>query len=684
MPGVRTATVSVLALALLLGGVSASAQVRINNRGELPGAVLTAPYSAQLVAGGGTAPYQFSITSGYFPSGVSLTPSGLIAGTVLTPGVYFIGVRVTDARNESTVKDFRLAVHGLPVNVLLESRIDTPVGVPLRKIIGANGGQLAPYRISFLSGTLPPGMNFVKEPGGVSQAVLSGTPLREGSYTATFEARDGGGRSGTATMVINVLPNPIQVAPFTLPAGTVGEEYEFDIPVQRGFSAVRCVSSSALPPGLTLTAGCRVRGLVTSAATLDLRATIADGAGGSATASGVAQFRVPEKLSIATAYLLPSGAVGQAYRKQLLLRGGLAGRTAVSAIPRWTVISGVLPPGLRLDINQGVISGSPTTPGPHRFTAEYAGPEGSAIKTFDVTIGAQAFVWDSPSDLGTINAGQVATLATGNLRGGIPAGRHHLVSGAWPPGMAPQDDGTIFGTPLTAGNFVFTLESKSADGQVVSKDFRVTVQPALAPVIRTRTPSLPDAIAGIPYFFADYAPGCSCAANDGSHPYKWQGEISSNAGLPPGLTLRADGEISGTPATPGTYSFPLLLSDASGRTVSQRYTLNVLPFYGTLSLLPSNPLPPAAPGTAYRAQLTALGGTAPVVFSAPSGLPAFLSLSASGLLSANAPAAGLHQFAVSVKDSQPEDLGGPLSVTRTSVSVSKLMSHRRGMRGVQQ
>jgi len=55
-------------------------------------------YSYTYVATGGTAPYTFSVVSGALPTGLTLNGStGVLSGTVTTPGSYSFGVQVTDA-----------------------------------------------------------------------------------------------------------------------------------------------------------------------------------------------------------------------------------------------------------------------------------------------------------------------------------------------------------------------------------------------------------------------------------------------------------------------------------------------------------------------------------------------------------------------------------------------------------
>ena len=57
---------------------------------------------------------------------------------------------------------------------------------------------------------------------------------------------------------------------------------------------------------------------------------------------------------------------------------------------------------------------------------------------------------------------------------------------------------------------------------------------------------------------AAYA-GYMFAASGGTSPLSWTGSGS----LPPGLTLSASGQLSGMPATAGTYSFSVTVTDSS-------------------------------------------------------------------------------------------------------------------------
>jgi hypothetical protein len=69
------------------------------------------PYSVALQATGGSAPYAWSHTGGSsLPPGLSLAPTGVIAGTATTLGTWTFTVTVTDADDEQAVAGYSLTV----------------------------------------------------------------------------------------------------------------------------------------------------------------------------------------------------------------------------------------------------------------------------------------------------------------------------------------------------------------------------------------------------------------------------------------------------------------------------------------------------------------------------------------------------------------------------------------------
>lgn len=63
----------------------------------LPDATDGKAYSFQLQATGGVQPYTWSIATGALPTGITLSPSGLLSGTPSVTGAFNFTAQVTDS-----------------------------------------------------------------------------------------------------------------------------------------------------------------------------------------------------------------------------------------------------------------------------------------------------------------------------------------------------------------------------------------------------------------------------------------------------------------------------------------------------------------------------------------------------------------------------------------------------------
>jgi hypothetical protein len=84
----------------------------------LPGGSQGTPYSQQLTAVGGAAPYTFTLTTGTLPTGITLTPAGLLAGTPTVSGSFPITITATDI-NACTGSQAYTLVIGSPTQVTI-------------------------------------------------------------------------------------------------------------------------------------------------------------------------------------------------------------------------------------------------------------------------------------------------------------------------------------------------------------------------------------------------------------------------------------------------------------------------------------------------------------------------------------------------------------------------------------
>jgi hypothetical protein len=83
----------------------------------LPDAQQGAPYSQALEGTGGAAPYSFAVTAGALPTGLALSPAGLISGTPTTVGLFNFTVTATSAGGCVGATPLSIDVPGVPAAV---------------------------------------------------------------------------------------------------------------------------------------------------------------------------------------------------------------------------------------------------------------------------------------------------------------------------------------------------------------------------------------------------------------------------------------------------------------------------------------------------------------------------------------------------------------------------------------
>src|ERR1051326_3909896 len=140
-------------------------------------------------------------------------------------------------------------------------------------------------------------------------------------------------------------------------------------------------------------------------------------------------------------------------------------------------------------------------------------------------------------------------------------------------------------------------------------------------------------------------------ASGGTSPYAFA--VSSGA-LPAGLVLNgATGAITGSPTTPGTFTFSITATDANGCAGSRLYNIIITGVGCPAITLSPTTLPPGIVATPYSQSVTASGGSAPYTYSIAAGaLPPGLSLNpGTGLISGAPLQPGLFNVTIRATDS---------------------------------
>ncbi|WP_428851997.1 putative Ig domain-containing protein [Imbroritus primus] len=242
----------------------------------------------------------------------------------------------------------------------------------------------------------------------------------------------------------------------------------------------------------------------------------------------------------------------------------------------------------------------------------------------------------------TVAYGSTGNPITLNITGGTPTG---VAVGTAPAhGTAVPSGTSITYSPTAgyAGPDSFTYTASNANGTSAPATVTITVSP---PTI-TYTPTSPaGGTAGVAY--SQSVAGAS--GGSGSYTYT----VAAGA-LPAGLTLGANGTISGTPTTGGTFNFTVRAMDSStgtGPFSATSGTLTLTVGAAAITLSPTS-LTAGTVGIAYSQTLSTAGGTAPYTYSITAGaLPAGMTLSTGGVLSGTPTAGGTFNFTVTALDS---------------------------------
>lgn len=197
----------------------------------------------------------------------------------------------------------------------------------------------------------------------------------------------------------------------------------------------------------------------------------------------------------------------------------------------------------------------------------------------------------------------------------------------------------LIAIPGTANVAVANPYAPNTAGPMLSNSLPLSIAPA---PLKITTAALPNGTAGVAY-------SQSLAATGGVTPYAWS--IAAGA-LPAGVTLAANGTLSGTPSANGTFNFTARVTDSTQTVATQALSLVVAP--APLAITTNSPLPAGTSGTAYSQKLAGAGGTPPYTWSLAGGaLPSGLALNgATGEMAGTPGAALTASFTVKLADSK--------------------------------
>ena len=245
--------------------------------------------------------------------------------------------------------------------------------------------------------------------------------------------------------------------------------------------------------------------------------------------------------------------------------------------PTYTSVGNALPGGFTLSAAGALSAANPTTAGTFTGLIVRATNTAGTFDTapFTITV-APAITFNTNSPLAAWTKDKSGYSQTISTSGGTGAITYTTSVGSLPDGLTLNSGtGEISGTPTVANTFNFTIKATDSLGANTSKAYQIVINPA----ITVSPATLPAGQVGVAY-----SQTVSASGGTGAKTFSFTGT------LPPGLGLDSNsGVISGTPTTPGSYSFTVTATDTVSATGSQAYTIVIKQSTTTALVSSQNP-----------------------------------------------------------------------------------------------
>lgn len=334
----------------------------ITNASALKGGIAGTPYSENFATSSGTAPLTFTVSEGVLPAGLTLSSTGLLAGTPTQAGTSTFTVAVTDSGQNSGSKNFTLVIASEAPQITSASPLPGgSTGAPYSTVLSATGGT-APYTWSISAGSLPAGLSLS------NSGSLSGVPAVAAIDTFTLKIVDAHQLTAEKEVSLTVIQSLITITnPSALPYGMRAENYSQTLVAEGGAAPYvwSLASGSALPRGLSLNSTGILSGKPTLAGDYEFRIQVQDNA-------EVVTSKV-FSLAIESVYVLP--VVNDLNLDSTFVGASYSATFSATNYPKSFTIKG-LPKGLTYSSKTGVISGRPAVSGEFTVLGTATNPAG--------------------------------------------------------------------------------------------------------------------------------------------------------------------------------------------------------------------------------------------------------------------------------------------------------------------
>lgn len=243
------------------------------NTSSLPAGNYGSSYSQTLSASGGNGSITWSLYSGSLPSGLSLSSSGVISGTISGSGNYTFTVKASDSQYPPVTNTKQFTINVYPQ--LQITTVTLPAGAvngSYYQSLAATGGN-GNYSWSLDSGNLPPNTTLY------SNGTISGTPTSSGHYSFIVRLSDSQSPSVSVTkpFSLDIYNSSISITTASVTNGTSGTAYSQQLYASGGNNSyVWSIISGSLPAGLSLSSSGLLSGIPADVGQFSFTAQVTD------------------------------------------------------------------------------------------------------------------------------------------------------------------------------------------------------------------------------------------------------------------------------------------------------------------------------------------------------------------------------------------------------------------------